>query len=256
MLRRRRKFEFSDLERAISTPRAARYLLATKNDLTGAVSPSAALSLYEHNARLSAAAWATVASIEITLRNVIAESLTDYHAKMRPGAAVRWYDEPRWFPATTKWFTAETMKSIEVAMRRANDPGPSAAARPAQGKIVAELTLGFWSYLLVARHEHSLWNRAIRARFPALSDLSGSDSRKIVHGRTEALNYLRNRVAHHEPIYEPFTIPGRATLLDPETVLRDATELIAWADPIVGSWIGRNNRFADVARSRRQLSKR
>lgn len=116
------------------------------------------------------------------------------------------------------------------------DPGPGSGPRPHEGRVVAELTFGFWRYLLIARYEHSLWNPAIRAKFSALGHLSGTDSRRQVYDRVENLNYLRNRVAHHEPIYEPFVMPN-GNRIGPQDVLTDAIEAISWANPKAATWI-------------------
>jgi hypothetical protein len=229
-------FTFADLERAISPGRSARYLQSTADPVTGATNDRAALELYERNARLSADVWVVIADIEIVLRNIVADAVRDHHSAVRPGTAHRWYDDPSWF-TNGKWFSTQTLRSINVAKNRVNDPGVGAAPRPPEGRVIAELTLGFWRYLLIARYEHSLWNPAIRAQFPALSHLSGTDSRRQVYDRTEKLKALRNRVAHHEPIYEPFLIPNHATAVDPMHILREATEMISWANPDAASWI-------------------
>jgi len=240
-------FLYGDLERAISPERARRYLTSTVDPRSGVTDPARAVMLYEHNTRLSAAAWSTICDVEVVLRNVIARAVSDLHATHRPAGGLRWYDEPTWF-ATGRWFTTQTLTSIAVAMKRAGDPGPRAAARPSAGRVIAELSLGFWRYLLVSRYEHSLWNPGVRSQFPALSGLSGSDSRKRVHERVEALNYLRNRVAHHEPVYETFSIPGPRQL-DAVTTLHESIELVEWADPDAGSWIRERSTYAEVAAS-------
>lgn len=239
-------FTFVDLESAISPARASRYLRSTVDPATGASDPAAAVALYEYNARLSTEAWSTIADVEVVLRNIIADAVAGHHASLRSKPTYRWYDSPAWF-GTGRWFTDETVNSINHTMRRVKDPGPGTRPRPGEGRVVAELTLGFWRYLLIARYEHSLWNPAIRARFPSLGHLSGSDSRKMVHLRMERLNYLRNRVAHHEPIYEPFSIPGHATPIDPVQTLAHAIELVSWSNPDAATWIERRSSFVSVA---------
>ena len=116
--------------------------------------------------------------------------------------------------------------------------------------MIAEFSLGFWRYLLIARYEHSLWNPAMRSQFRALSHLSGADSRKAVHARLEKLNYLRNRIAHHEPIYEPFFVPGHATPLDATSVLREAIEVVLWNNGIAAAWIETRATFGALAAGR------
>ena len=239
-------FSYPDLERAISSARAGRYLASTVDTATGQPDPDRAVALYEFNSELSAAAWSTVADVEVVLRNALAGAIAAQHSAHRSTSSSRWYDDPSWFP-TGQWFTDKTLKAIKQAMRRAKDPGPSSSSRPGEGRVIAEFNLGFWRYLLIARYEHSLWNPAIRARFPALSHLSGADSRKAVHARVERLNYLRNRIAHHEPIYEPFHVPGHTAPLDSIVVLREAIELVNWNNSDAATWIDGRATFGAVA---------
>lgn len=172
-------FSYADLERAISPPRAGRYLQSTVDPLTGSADPDLAVALlYEFNSTLSATAWSTVADVEVVLRNALDEAIAAQHRTLRPNSSSRWYDGPSWFH-TGQWFTDKTLKAIKQAMRRAKDPGPGATARPGEGRVIAEFNLGCWRYLLIARYEHSLWNPAMRAQFPALSQLSGADSRSM-----------------------------------------------------------------------------
>jgi len=220
---------FAEFERAISVPRAARYLEATRT-AQGETDPVAAIALYERNSELGAAAWTVIADVEVVLRNAIATAISDLHARQRPGSLLRWYDnDPTWVN-----FSGGTLSVIKNAKSKIKDPGP-AGPRPKPDRLIAECSLGFWRFLLVAAHEHTLWNPAIRAKFTALGHLSGSDSRKEVHRRVEELNYLRNRIGHHEPIYEPFAIPNRSVNLP--DVIAEAIEMISWCDPKVAGWI-------------------
>jgi len=64
-------------------------------------------------------------------------------------------------------------------------------------RIVTELSFGFWRYLLAKRYHDSLWLPAIRHGFPHLRP----QNRRVIAEPVERLHYLRNRIAHHEPIY-------------------------------------------------------
>lgn len=246
-------FTYDDLAVAISPARANRYLRSTADPATGRVDRARAVRLYEVNAELSASVWSIIADVEVVLRNIVAEAITAHHSTVRPGGSHRWYDAPSWFPSGNKWFSSRTQTSIQQAMSRVGDPGPG-GPRPPEGRVVAELTLGFWRYLLVARYEHSLWNPAIRHSFVGLGHLSGADGRKAVYSAVERLNYLRNRVAHHEPIYEAFTIPGHSGgPIDCRAALDGAIEMVSWANPTASKWIA--DRSVLTGRGRlRQLS--
>lgn len=228
---RRRRLSFDQLVDAVSAPRAARYL-------ADAGSEAGAVRLYEQNVVLAADAWMVIADVEVVLRNVLADAIRSHHDSLRPGV-LRWYDDPPWFPdpGNNKWLANETLKNIGVAMRRAKDPGPGAGTRPGEGRVIAELTLGFWKYLLIGRYEHSLWSPAIRASFPDLAHLSASQSRREVHRRIDELNFLRNRIAHHEPIHGALTPPNRKQPTTADQILTEATELVAWNNAATAAWI-------------------
>lgn len=235
-------FTYQQLEQAISAPRAHRYLSSAQGDLARAV------LLYEHNTRLSASAWVTIADIEVVLRNTIADAISLHHSAQGRAPAMRWYDGPSWFTGSNQWFNQTTLDHIAKAMRRVKDNGPTVAARPNEGRLVAELTFGFWRFLIISRYEHSLWNPAIRAQFPGLAHLAGTDSRKQVHQRMEDLNVLRNRIAHHEPVFDAILIPGgNARSLTVERILDDGIELVEWTNPDAAAWIRSRSTYTQVA---------
>jgi len=79
-------------------------------------------------------------------------------------------------------------RGIQEAVRRCGSAAPP-------GKVVAELSFGFWRYLTSSAHEKSLWLQYLHAAYPP------GTSRKDVDRGLSRLNELRNRVAHHEPIF-------------------------------------------------------
>lgn len=64
------------------------------------------------------------------------------------------------------------------------------------GHVVAELSFGFWIGLLANRYHQSLWVPTLRHAFPRLSG-----RRTQLHADLKRLRKLRNRAAHHEPIF-------------------------------------------------------
>lgn len=112
------------------------------------------------------------------------------------------------------------IKNLNRARSKAKDS--SGTVRP--GKVVAELTFGFWRYLLTAHYEASLWTPALRHAFP-----SGL-ARGTVYELVEHINILRNRVAHHEPIH-------RRNL---QTDLLRIEQLLDWISPDTSNWAFNN----------------
>ncbi|WP_243784550.1 hypothetical protein [Paracoccus versutus] len=64
------------------------------------------------------------------------------------------------------------------------------------GQVIAQLTMFFWKRLFSETYEVSLWKRAIKRVFPNKT-LDRSD----VAAKLEVIYQVRNRLAHHEPVY-------------------------------------------------------
>ena len=108
------------------------------------------------------------------------------------------------------------------------------------GRVVAELSFGFWRYLMSQRYHASLWVPSLHKAFPgATSDLRSR--RREVERRLVNLMLVRNRAAHHEPIHR------RDLLAD----LKDDVELVGWVHPeAAGAWVGSISSLRQVANAR------
>jgi hypothetical protein len=165
------------LERRISADRLAPYKLAAGGEL------QAALDLYQWNAETSAAFWVVLGHLEILIRNAMHEQLTALSVGRRAG--------PAWYMALADDLSSEACATIADARRHATAHGRAETA----GRVVAELPFGFWRYLLASRYERTLWRTGLYRVFP------GQGRRQPVHARLADLHQLRNRIAHHEPVY-------------------------------------------------------
>lgn len=146
-----------------------------------------ALDLYEWCTRLNAQLLHDFAHLEVGLRNAYDNALIP--GAVLPGDA-HWLDDNSAqvvFPHSADW---RTHKDIKAARQRAERGGVPPAP---VGKVIAELSFGFWAYMTSERHEKNIWDPYLNTVYP-----SGSDRGKIHSGLT-ALNWARNRVAHHEP---------------------------------------------------------
>jgi len=163
----------------MSVERLAPYRHATGNDLARAV------ALYEWNAAASAAFWVTLGHLEVLIRNAMHDQLTTWSARR--------FGEPRWYLDPGRLLTPEAQQDVATARRRATRQG-----HETPGRIVAELPLGFWRFLLASRYERTLWLPCLRQAFP---NIQGRGMRRDVHAGIRDLHLLRNRIAHHEPIH-------------------------------------------------------
>lgn len=195
------------LEVFLSRERLEKYLEAAGGDL------DRALTLYERNTRLSEAFYTPLQCLEICLRNGL-------HRQM-----VARYGQD-WLQAGTAPLAHDAVEQVGQ-VTAGIDPG---LCTP--GKIVAELRFGFWVGLMGPRYDASLWRQALYKAFLA----GGGLPRKVVHGRFNALRRLRNRVAHHEPIFDRPT----------EQFHREIIEAISWMNRDAAAWARHQSRFAAV----------
>lgn len=171
---------------------------ATFVEATGG-SRSRALKLYEWNAQLSAAFLHDLGHLEVGLRNACDRKLD----AARDPEEVHW-TEPRsvhfLFPPTStspqgsgRARDRNSLPRHAVERARSSVAG-SPASEVIPGKVVAELTFGFWTYLVSDLHEKTIWVPYLHKVFPAGID------RKKLSGTFTSLRDFRNRVAHHENI--------------------------------------------------------
>jgi hypothetical protein len=191
---------------------------------------------YLWNVELSEALYPCLQAIEVTLRNSI-------HS-----AASTRYQTEYWFDLADVLLPAQAAKIQEERdeLRRRGKPQTA-------GRIVAELTFGFWVNLFNRPYErapHNADNRwAWHDRNLALIDTVFPHAprrvrnRESMRRRCDAVRDLRNRVFHYEPIWHrPF--------LDREHA--DILSMIGWISPRMRSTIGLCDRFTLVHHGGRQ----
>jgi len=146
------------------------------------------MELYLWNLRLASAYSEALHWVEVGLRNALSSQWQLLRDTRVPSGY--WFDlKLRWF---SPWYQPEAERLVRKAVARAGVRQQGAAP----GKVVAELTFGFWTRMLSRHYEASLWTPAFRHAFPA------GVSRQEVAERFTALHRLRNRVAHHEPLFD------------------------------------------------------
>lgn len=212
-----------DLAASLSPERLSTYLRAVQGNR------EQALRLYTWNTAMSAAFYGPLQGLEVALRNALHRQLGE-----RYGAC--WYDNP------AAGFDMGCIERIERAKAEVLHAGRSIAPP----RVVAVLSFGFWISLLgsggrsdstgrKADYEKTLWRPALRGAFPFCKSLT----RKQVHGPLNELRTLRNRIAHHEPIF------SRRLKADYESIL----EVTGWISPGTRGWIECCSRVSALLRS-------
>ncbi|TAK70190.1 MAG: hypothetical protein EPO13_04310 [Actinomycetota bacterium] len=185
-----------------------------------------AFALYEWNMVASAAVMTTTGMVEVIVRNALDRQLAEWAATRHSGAS--WLDviplDPR------------GQDDLRKARRRAGGLGAS------HGKVIAELTFGFWRYLVASRYFTALWVPQLHEAFPAgASDLRRR--RKDVEHLLQEQQFVRNRAAHHEPIH-------RRNL---QADFDGAVRLCDWIHPQAAAWVASKSSLPAVIAARPTL---
>lgn len=201
--------ELRELPKLISVPRFSRYLQATSND------PSQALRLYQWNLEVSGELLKVLHLCEIGLRNGIVDAIVEVHGDQWP-----------W----VQGFRVSLQNSRRGYSPR-RDLESVAAREPTPGKIIAELKFAFWERMLNASHQNRLWDQHLNTSFPHVDLSEGSTkAREEIRNKIFVVRDLRNRIAHHEPIfYRPSLESDFASIM----------YLIEARCPVSADWISR-----------------
>lgn len=184
--------------------------LATYEQAMGVGDPQALL-LYAWNADVSGAFWVPLHLCEVVLRNAVDDALSAIYG-------------PHW-----PW--------SEGFERSLPDPGHGHSPRrdlqkarrgaTSTGKVLPELPFAFWQSLFTSRHDERLWRTQLFRVLP--HGPNGFDLASIrmgVHRDLGRVRSLRNRIAHHEPIF------GRDLQADFQAIFA----LIALRCPHAAAW--------------------
>lgn len=168
---------------------------------------------------------ATIAMVEVPVRNAMDQQLTHW--------ALTRHGSPGWFDV------APLDKRGASDLKTARDRAARVGGSTAHGKVVAELNFGFWLYLAANRYLTSLWFPALAGAFPHGDPDLRNRQRQVDHA-LDRLAFVRNRVAHHEPVH-------RRNL---EINLTTAITVAAWIHPEIGAWVSSNSPLPAVIRAR------
>ncbi len=219
-------FAFSDeilgaLETSLSPERMGTYLAATNGNREKAV------RLYTWNTAVSAAFYGPLQGLEVALRNGM-------HHELSAVYGADWYDNPA--------------AQLDQGCLRRVAKAKSDLARDGYAEdpphVVAALSFGFWVSMLgrgglvqthprrKANYEMTLWRPALYRAFPHGPKLS----RRAAHTPLNYLRTLRNRIAHHEPIFK------RHLEQDYENI----KEVAGWISPRKRDWIAHHSRLPEL----------
>lgn len=169
----------TSLAASLTSARFARYQEACNGD------PLLAVALYEWNARLSQSLYIAIQAWEVTLRNKL-------------DGFLRWKYNSGWpydLQRARRNFQGHDRRRLEETIQREEKRrGYKPVSTDA---IVADLSAGFWVSLLSSSYDIPFtWRHNIRRILP-----HNAIERSEAYDICSRLLTLRNRIAHHEPIY-------------------------------------------------------
>lgn len=170
---------------------------------------------------LSEALYPSLHSLEIGLRNTLHNTLTQD------------VNNSLWFDLPNILLPDEANRVYEAKQELTNVGKPLDP-----GRIVAELSFGFWTSLLNARYEQRLWPRLLQSAFPAMPRTLRN--RKNISRRLNEIRKLRNRVFHYESVSRIPSLTRKHA---------DILEAISWINPELRSMVELIDRFPEVHRS-------
>ena len=203
-------FDITALSKVLSAPRIQTYINATGNDT------SKALSLYHLNLKLSNAFYLPFHFAEISTRNGIVAALEEAYG-------------PEWFKNGNfiRSLPRNDRPLIEIPLQ--SFPQNEIVT---SGKLTAEIKFVFWEKMMTRRHDQRLWEPHIQQQFPNFPPTTiHHEARFQINEHLSQIRKLRNRTAHHEPIFNR----------DLRTTYHKSLSLIRMRSAPLAQWIELNN---------------
>jgi hypothetical protein len=213
------------LEQIVSKARLQPYIVSQPQN------PERAVALYEQNIALAQSFYPLLSSLEVALRNALDKQCSALFA------------DPNWLTSQkTGFMVASRLTYIDHSgkqrtndfLKRSIEEAESTLRRQkkilSQGRIISELTFGFWTELFDRTHYSLLKGVPIKI-FP---NLPPTIRRVQIYDRLRDIRRFRNRIYHNEPIC---FVNGMCDLAPAEKIGREALDLISWLSADMFQWI-------------------
>lgn len=202
--------EIAALPGILSAPRFGTYIRAHGH--TGTAED--ALRLYSWNAQVSSAFLFPLHIFEVCVRNACAEAIESYYG-------------PQWPNAES--FVRSLPNPPHPAFSPRREFLSTRARHATAGKLIADMKFAFWVSMFTSRHRDRLWAPSFKAKFPNHTAPSWETGRQHVHQTIDQVRTLRNRIAHHEPVF------SRSLKNEYDMVI----EVISWRCSHTAAWVER-----------------
>lgn len=213
-----------EIKNALSIARMSTYESVT-DSAGNRISSEQALNLYAWNAQVSAALLAPLHICEVVIRNAVAAALEAQYGSKWP-----------WSPGFE-----QSLPSPHQGYNPRRDLQDARRSAHTTGKVIPELKLAFWQSMFTSRHDSRLWHTYLTQVFPNLPNSQPiRQSRTEIYNELERLRKLRNRIAHHEPIF------SRNLTEDFDKI----NDLISIRCPVTAVWMQQNQQALHFIGSR------
>ncbi|MCF8370804.1 MAG: Abi family protein [Bacteroidales bacterium] len=210
------------IEKIISTERLKPYMIYHSGSFESAIAH------YKANIEIAESFYPMLSFLEVGLRNNF-----DHQLKRR-------FNDENWFENSDFIKIVSRFQIDRVSEARANILREKKTITP--GKVISELSFGFWTSLLDSKFEMSLWKN-LRLAFPNCP--KQIRQRKTMSSKFNGVRKLRNRIFHHESI--TWSISALTNYK------REIIEGIDWLDKELLNWSLDIFRFDNVIDKRRVL---
>jgi hypothetical protein len=205
------------IKNALSAARVGTYEAATQ----GKPQLLSALALYAWNAQVAAAMLAPLHLCEVVIRNAVSDAISSVYGNNWP-----------WSPGFE-----QSLPNPKNGYKARQDLVTARSGKKTVGQVIPELKFMFWQTLFTSRFDSRLWNPHLAAVMPHLDpNKNVAQSRLLIYQELEQLRKLRNRIAHHEPIFQ-------RNLADD---LQKAHDLIAFRCPVTAQWMDHHQQAAQL----------
>lgn len=161
-----------------SQPRLRPYLQLTCGDL------EKCLRLYHWNLEVSSAFQIPLHYCEIAIRNAVSDTFCRCE-----NIGEHW----PWNDRFLKSLDGDSRNQLRESRDKRDDRNT--------GRVVADLRFVFWERMFAKRHS-SFWLNRIHWAFPNYTDSNADRLRQTLQTNIRKVRLFRNRIAHHEPVYQ------------------------------------------------------
>jgi hypothetical protein len=197
--------------------------ISTYENATGGKKPDnlEALNLYAWNADISGALLIPLHVCEVAIRNAVSRAIENIYGDRWPWSS----GFERSLPNPTRGFSPKK----DLINARLN--------QRTTGKVIPELKFAFWQSIFTSRHDQRFWNPYLTDLFPNMDNSKNiQDRRKLIYDDLEQIRRLRNRIAHHEPIFT------RNLSDDYQKILA----LVSYRCDVTATWLDTHQRVTEI----------